>query len=202
MKAYELGISGAWGFEPSVFPDDRGQFAAPYQAAAFREALGFDLALGQVNQSISARDVIRGVHFSDVPPSQAKYVSCAYGSLLDVVVDIRVGSPTFGAVETIELDPGSGRSVYLSEGLGHAFVALEDHTMMTYLCSTGYNPGGEHGISPLDPELGIPWPSGITPILSDKDTAAPTLDQARKAGLLPTWDACQDFYRSLREARR
>jgi dTDP-4-dehydrorhamnose 3,5-epimerase len=202
VKAFELGISGAWVFEPTVFPDNRGQFAAPFQAAAFREALGFDLALGQVNQSVSARGVIRGVHFSDVPPSQAKYVSCAYGSLLDVVIDIRVGSPTFGAVEIVELDAATGRSVYLSEGLGHAFVALDEGTTMTYLCSTGYNPASEHGISPLDPALAIPWPTGMTPILSEKDAAAPTLDQARATDLLPTWDACQALYSDLREARR
>ncbi|MFR9805644.1 dTDP-4-dehydrorhamnose 3,5-epimerase family protein [Pseudonocardia sp. RS010] len=202
MKAFELSIPGAWVFEPTVFPDNRGQFAAPFQAAAFREALGFDLVLGQVNQSISARGVIRGVHFSDVPPSQAKYISCARGSLVDVIVDIRVGSPTFGAVETVELDPTSGRSVYIAEGLGHAFVALEDDTTMTYLCSTGYNPGSEHGISPLDPELGIPWPTGVPQILSDKDAAAPTLAEAKKTGLLPSWEACQVLYRSQREGQR
>ncbi|GAA2902934.1 dTDP-4-dehydrorhamnose 3,5-epimerase [Pseudonocardia halophobica] len=202
MKAYELGIPGAWVFEPPVFPDNRGQFAAPFQVAAFREALGFDLVLGQVNQSISARGVIRGVHFSDVPPGQAKYVSCARGSLVDVIVDIRVGSPAFGVVETVEMDPTSGRSVYLAEGLGHAFVALEDDTTMTYLCSTGYNPGSEHGISPLDPELGIPWPKGLPQVLSEKDTQAPTLAKARETGLLPSWDACQELYRSQREGQR
>src|SRR5689334_12366386 len=148
MKASELAIPGAWVFEPSVFPDSRGRFVAPFQACAFRDELGFDLALGQVNQSVSARGVIRGVHFADVPPGQAKYVYCTRGALLDVVVDVRVGSPTYQMVEAVELDAASSRAVYLAEGLGHAFVALDDDTAMTYLCSVGYRPGAEHGIHP------------------------------------------------------
>jgi dTDP-4-dehydrorhamnose 3,5-epimerase len=197
MKTTELAIAGAWVFEPQVFPDARGRFAAPYQADAFGEALGFPLTVAQVNQSVSARGVIRGLHFADVPPGQAKYVYCPRGALLDVIVDIRVGSPTYGVVEAVELDAASSRAVYLAEGLGHAFVALEDDTSMTYLCSTGYRPGAEHGIDPLDPELGLPWPAGLEPILSDKDAAAPSLAEARAAGLLPTWEACRARYAEL-----
>ena len=197
MKATELAIAGAWVFEPTVFPDNRGAFAAPFQAAAFRDALGFDVTLAQVNQSVSARGVIRGVHFADVPPGQAKYVYCSAGALLDVVVDLRVGSPTFGLVESVELDAAGSRAVYLAEGLGHAFVALQDDTAMTYLCSTPYNPGAEHGIDPLDPELALPWPDGLEPILSPKDAAAPSLAQAREAGLLPSWERCQQRYAEL-----
>ena len=197
MKATELAIAGAWVFEPQVFPDSRGRFAAPFQADAFREALGFDLAVEQGNQSVSARGVIRGGHFADVPPGQAKYVYCSRGALLDVIVDIRVGSPTYGMVEAVELDAASSRAVYLAEGLGHAFVALDDDTAMTYLCSTGYRPGAEHGVDPLDPDLGLPWPAGLPPILSDKDRDAPSLAQARAAGLLPTWDTCRARYAEL-----
>ena len=198
MKATELAIPGAWVFEPQVFPDSRGRFAAPYQADAFREALGFELHVAQVNQSVSTRGVIRGVHFAEVPPGQAKYVYCARGALLDIVMDVRVGSPTYGLVEAVELDAASSRAVYLSEGLGHAFVALDNDTTMTYLCSTSYRPGAEHGINPLDPELDLPWPAGLAPILSDKDTAAPSLAQAAEEGLLPTWHACQAPYAELR----
>ena len=200
MKAQELAIAGAWVFEPTVFPDARGAFAAPFQGAAFREALGFDLTVAQTNHSVSARGVIRGVHFADTPPGQAKYVYCPRGSLLDVVVDVRVGSPTFGAFEVVELDSGSCRAVYLSEGLGHAFVALADDTVMAYLCSTPYSPGREHGVSPLDPELALPWPSGIAPVLSEKDAAAPTLAQAREQRLLPESRACVAWYDRLRAA--
>jgi dTDP-4-dehydrorhamnose 3,5-epimerase len=198
VKARELSIAGAWVFEPSVFPDSRGLFAAPFQGAAFREALGFDLTVAQTNHSVSARGVVRGVHFADTPPGQAKYVYCPRGALLDVVVDVRVGSPTFGAHEAVELDSGSCRAVYLSEGLGHAFVALAEDTVMAYLCSTPYAPGREHGVSPLDPALGLPWPQGIEPVLSDKDAAAPTLAEAAEQGLLPEMAACEARYAALR----
>jgi dTDP-4-dehydrorhamnose 3,5-epimerase len=194
VKAYELPIAGAWVFEPTVFPDQRGMFAAPFQGQAFREALGFDLTIAQTNHSVSARGVIRGVHFADVPPGQAKYVYCPRGALLDVVVDVRVGSPTFGRYEAVELDGRSCRAVYLAEGLGHAFVALEDETVMAYLCSTPYNPGAEHGVSPLDPGLGLPWPSELEPVLSEKDAAAPTLAEAACAGALPGHEDCESWY--------
>jgi 5-epimerase len=194
MKAYELAIADAWVFEPTVFPDARGAFAAPFQGAAFREALGFDLTVAQTNHSVSARGVVRGIHFADTPPGQAKYVYCPRGALLDVVVDVRVGSPTFGEFEAVELDGRSCRAVYVAEGLGHAFVALEDDTVMAYLCSTPYNPGAEHGVSPLDPALRLPWPTDVEPVLSEKDETAPTLAQAGSHGLLPRWEACRAWY--------
>jgi dTDP-4-dehydrorhamnose 3,5-epimerase len=199
VKATELDIDGAWVFEPPSFPDSRGVFAAPFQGAAFREALGFDLTVAQTNHSVSARGVIRGVHFADTPPGQAKYVYCPAGRLLDVIVDVRVGSPTFGEHVAVELDSQSMRAVYLSEGLGHAFVALTEGTVMAYLCSTGYNPGGEHGVSPLDPALGLPWPDDLAPILSDKDRDAPSRAEAQAQGLLPTFEACSRWYDELRE---
>ncbi len=197
MKAHELSIAGAWVFEPRVFPDARGVFVAPYQRAAFREALGFDLTVAQTNHSVSARGVIRGVHVADVPPGQAKYVHCPRGALLDVVVDVRVGSPTFGAFEAVELDGRSCRAVYLAEGLGHAFVALEDDTVMAYLCSTPYDPGAERTVSPLDPALGLPWPADLEPVLSEKDATAPTLAEAVEWGLLPENAACEARYAAL-----
>ncbi|MEQ3549053.1 dTDP-4-dehydrorhamnose 3,5-epimerase [Pseudonocardia nematodicida] len=198
MKATELSISGAWMFEPTVFPDSRGSFTAPFQGAAFREALGFDLTVAQTNMSVSDRGVIRGVHYADLPPSQAKYLYVASGVIRDVVVDIRVGSPTFGEFRVVELDADSMCAVYLSEGLGHAFQALTDHAVVGYLCSTPYNPAGEHGITPLDPELALPWAPGIEPVLSQKDRDAPTLADAVAAGSLPTWGACQAWYEQLR----
>jgi dTDP-4-dehydrorhamnose 3,5-epimerase len=97
------------------------------------------------------------------------------------------------------LDDTDRRGIYLSEGLGHAFLALTDDANVTYLCSAPYAPGREHGISPLDPALALPWPDDVEPLLSDKDAAAPTLEQARAQGLLPDWETCQAFYASLRE---
>ena len=197
MKAQALSIAGAWVFEPTVFPDERGAFAAPFQGAVFREALGFDLTIAQANHSVSARGVMRGVHYADVPPGQAKYVYCPRGALLDVVVDVRVGSPTFGAHEVVELDGESCRAVYLAEGLGHAFVALEDDTVMSYLCSTPYDPQAERGVSPLDPALKLPWPVGMEPVLSEKDAAAPSLAEAAESGRLPDIAACHAWYARL-----
>lgn len=185
MQTRALSIAGAWVFEPRKFGDDRGEFVAPYQESAFVAAVGAPLRVAQSNHSVSRRGVIRGVHFADVPPGQAKYVYCPRGALLDVVVDIRVGSPTFGAHEAVLLDSESYRAVYLSEGLGHAFCALTDDTVASYLCSTPYAPAIERTVSALDPALALPWPTDLTPVLSERDAAAPTMAEAANAGLLP-----------------
>jgi len=116
------------------------------------------------------------------------------------VIDIRVGSPTFGQWDSVRLDDVDRRAVYLAEGLGHVFLALTDGAVVTYLCSEGYNPAREHGIHPLDPAIGIDWPAGVEPLLSPKDEAAPTLADARDQGLLPTYDDCRRYYAALREA--
>jgi dTDP-4-dehydrorhamnose 3,5-epimerase len=159
--------------------------------------VGHPLDLAQGNISVSAAGVVRGIHFADVPPGQAKYVTCTHGSLIDVIVDIRVGSPTFGQWESVLLDDVDRRCVYIAEGLGHGFCAVSDNATLTYLCSAVYNPTGEHGVHPLDPELGIVWPTD-QPLLSDRDAAAPTLAEALKLGLLPDFATCQDYTRSLR----
>ncbi|MFD7617534.1 dTDP-4-dehydrorhamnose 3,5-epimerase [Streptomyces sp. NPDC059802] len=194
----QLSIAGAWVHEPKVFPDSRGSFHEWFKASELSEAVGHTLRLAQANFSISSRGTLRGVHFADVPPSQAKYVKCMRGAVLDVIVDIRVGSPTYKQWEAVRLDDVDHHSVYLAEGLGHAFMALTDDASVAYLCSEGYAPGREHGINPLDAELGIEWPQGITPLLSDKDAAAPSLAEAEEQGLLPTYEACQEYYAQLR----
>ncbi|WP_037345247.1 dTDP-4-dehydrorhamnose 3,5-epimerase family protein [Sciscionella sediminilitoris] len=198
MVARQLSIPEAYEFTPKVFPDQRGAFTCPYIAAEFAEVTGYELTLAQVNHSRSARGVIRGVHFAQLPPSQAKFVYCSRGSGLDVVVDIRLGSPTFGQHDAALIDAERCNAVFVPEGLGHAFFALEEDTVLTYLCSTGYAPEREHGIDPLDPALGLPWPSDIPMIRSAKDVEAPSLEQVRERGLLPDYQACLDFYSSLR----
>lgn len=198
MQVRELEIAGSWEFTPPAFPDHRGLFAAPFQEQAFVEAVGHPLRLAQTNHSVSRRGTIRGVHFADVPPSQAKYVYCPFGALLDVIVDIRVGSPTFGRWTAVTLDSDKFNAVYVSEGLGHSFIALTENTAMSYICSEGFNPGAERGITPVDPALGLPWPSDIEPILSDKDLNAPTLAEAEAAGLLPSYDDCVAYQDKLR----
>lgn len=200
MQVRELAVPGAVEFTPSVFPDDRGLFVAPFQEPACRAALGHSLHLAQTNHSVSRRGVIRGVHFTDVPPGQAKYVYCPRGALLDVAIDVRVGSPTYGGWDAVELDSRSYRAVYLAEGIGHAFIALDENTVMAYLCSTGYAPDSERTVHPLDPALGLPWPSDLEPLLSEKDRAAATLAEALDAGILPRWESCQARYAELRAA--
>jgi dTDP-4-dehydrorhamnose 3,5-epimerase len=200
MQFRRLSVPDAYEFSPRAFPDERGLFVAPFQDAAFREAVGHPLRLGQTNHSVSRRGALRGIHFADTPPGQGKYIYCPRGSMLDVVVDLRVGSPTFGNWDALRLDSTEYRAVYLAEGLGHGFIALEDDTVMSYLCSEPYTPSAEHGINPLDPALDLPWPAGIEPILSDKDRAAPTLAEARDSGLLPLYSDCVAYYDKLRSA--
>lgn len=198
MQTRPLKIDGAWEFTPRAFGDVRGVFLEWFKAEVFADAVGQQLTVAQANQSVSARGVLRGVHFAAVPPSQAKYVYCPNGAVLDVIVDIRVGSPTFGEWDAVQLDDVDRRAVYVAEGLGHAFMALADGSTVTYLCSTGYDPAREFAMQPLDPELGLPWPADITPILSPKDAAAPTLREAAERGLLPDYGQCQAFYATLR----
>jgi dTDP-4-dehydrorhamnose 3,5-epimerase len=193
----ELGIAGAWVHEPKVFPDARGSFHEWFKGADFAEATGHGLNLAQANCSVSSRGTLRGIHFADVPPSQAKYVKCVRGAVLDVIVDIRTGSPTFGQWEAVRLDDRDHHAVYLSEGLGHGFMALTDDATVVYLCSEGYAPEREHGIHPLDPAVGIDWPAEFTPLLSAKDEQAPTLAEARDQGLLPSYEACVAYREGL-----
>lgn len=198
MQVTPLSISGAWKFEPVLRPDDRGVFLESFKASTFQQSVGHSLNLAQMNISVSHARTVRGIHFADVPPGQAKYVQCFSGRILDIVVDIRVGSPAFGEYAAVELDSQSRAGLYISEGLGHAFCALSDSATVGYLCSTPYSPTGEHGIHPLDPELNLPWPDGAASLLSPKDAQAPTLAQAVASGLLPQFSDCIDWTSGLK----
>jgi len=195
-----MSICGAWTFTPAVYRDDRGYFLEWFRAGELSESLGYWPGTAQANCSVSRRGVIRGIHFASVPPGQAKYVTCVSGAVLDVIVDVRAGSPSYARWEAVRLDDESRRAVFLSEGLGHAFTALSDEATVIYLCSTPYSPGSEHGVHPLDPDIGIDWPTDTEPVLSPKDAAAPTLQEARRAGLLPVYADCEAYLGSLRKA--
>lgn len=197
MQVEELAF-GAFTVTPVLRGDDRGHFAETFRADVFEKQTGHSLHVAQVNTSVSRRGVIRGVHYALVPPGQAKYVSCLAGRLLDVVVDIRVGSPTFGQSASVELDAETHNAIYLPEGLGHAFVALSDWATVNYLCSTPYAPTREFGVHPLDPALALPFGPIEHPILSDRDAAAPTLAEAANLGQLPTFDEAAAFVSTLR----
>lgn len=192
MQITPLSIEGAWLFEPRQHRDERGAFLEWFKGDRFADVVGHPLEVAQSNISTSVAGAVRGIHYADVPPGQAKYVTCVSGAVMDVVVDLRVGSPTFGRHELVRLDDENRSAVYLSEGLGHGYMALTDGAAFLYLCSTAYAPAREHGVDPGDPDLAIAWPTtgadgrALTPLLSDKDRAAPTVSEAAADGLLPS----------------
>lgn len=198
MQIRELSIPGSYEITPVQRGDDRGVFFEWYRFDRLEQALGHSLDLRQANTSVSQKGVVRGIHFADVPRGQAKYVTATHGAVLDYVIDIRVGSPTFGNWDSVRLDDVDRRAIYLAEGLGHAFVALTESATVSYLVSDVYNPEAEHGINPLDPDVALTFPDEAGELrLSSKDTNAPFLSDAVTSGLLPDWDATQAFYASL-----
>ena len=196
MKAHPLKISGSWKIEFQKFEDNRGFFYESFKAEEFPKLIGRNFDIKQTNTSSSAKGSVRGIHYALVPPSQAKFVQCQRGSIKDYVIDIRIGSPTFGQFEAIDLDEGSASAIFIEEGLAHAFVALENNTVVTYYVSEKYNPEREKGINPFDKKLNVKWPD-VELILSDKDKVALSLDQAESEGLLPIFDDCKTFIKSL-----
>ncbi len=199
MQIRELSIPDAFELTPVIHEDDRGAFFEWFRSDMFAEMTGHRFGLAQANCSVSSAGTLRGIHFAQLPPSQAKYVTCLRGAIFDVVVDIRVGSPTYGRWDAVRLDDENHKAVYLSAGLGHAFLALEDDTVVSYLCDAPYAPGREYAIHPLDPSLSIDWPNtqrGGDPVslmLSEKDDAAPLLADIRASGLLPTYNDTRAF---------
>lgn len=191
MPFTPLSIDGAFIFEPTKFNDSRGHFQENFKLSEFKSGLGVGFTVKQVNQSVSAKGVVRGIHFADHPPGQAKYVNCPRGRVWDVVVDLRQSSPTFGKWQGVELSETNGRSIFIAEGLGHAFLSLEDDSVVSYLCSEEYNPATERQINPLDDELAIGFLAagatfGINKfVLSDRDRLAPGFRQAKAANILP-----------------
>jgi dTDP-4-dehydrorhamnose 3,5-epimerase len=196
MKAQQLKISGSWKIEFQKFDDNRGFFYESFKEEDFKKLIGRNLNIKQTNTSSSSKGSVRGIHYALVPPSQAKLVQCQRGSIKDYVIDIRVGSPTFGQFEEIELNENSASAVFIEEGLAHAFVALENQTVVTYFVTEKYNPEREKGINPFDKTLNVKWPD-LELILSEKDKQAISLDEAKIQGLLPSFDECQKFIKSI-----
>jgi len=198
VQTRQLSIPGAVELTPVQHGDDRGLFYEYYRFEPLAEALGHPFTVRQGNTSVSRRGTVRGIHYALVPPGQAKYVTCTGGAVLDFVIDLRVGSPVFGAWESVRLDDVDRRALYLAEGLGHCFVALTEGAVVSYLVSEVFNPGRELGISPTDPAIGLEYPPEAGELLlSPKDIAAPTLAEAQAAGALPSYDECLAYERSL-----
>ena len=203
MQIRELTIAGALEITPKQFADDRGVFLESYRFDALSEAVGHPLDVRQGNVSVSRKGVVRGIHFADVPRGQAKYVTAVRGAVMDYCIDIRVGSPTFGQWDAVLLDDRDRRSIYVPEGLGHAFVAFTDDATVNYLVTDVFQPTREHGINPLDATIGLAFdlPSSEL-VLSDKDLEAPSLDEAAAQGLLPRYEDCLAWYAQLTELAR
>ena len=205
MQLRELSVPGAWEITPRQIADDRGIFHEAFTDPAFREMTGHRFDLAQMNVSVSGEGVLRGLHFASVPPGQAKYVLCPAGTVFDVVVDIRLGSPTFGEWAGVLLDAEERRAVYIPEGVAHGFLALEPQSTVMYLCSETWRPGAEHVIDAFDPKIAIDWPTTaldgtvIDHVMSDRDREAPSLLDVAADGLLPRWDECCDHVAALRE---
>jgi dTDP-4-dehydrorhamnose 3,5-epimerase len=198
VQIRELSIPGAFEVTPVQHRDERGIFLEWYRFDRLEEVLGHSLDLRQGNSSVSSRGVLRGIHFADVPRGQAKYVTVTGGSVIDFVVDVRVGSPTFGQWDSVILDDVDRRAVYIAEGLGHAFLTLSETATVVYLVSDTYNPTQEHSISPVDPQVALEFPKDITDlVISPKDMEAPSLAEAMASGQLPTMESALSRYAEL-----
>jgi dTDP-4-dehydrorhamnose 3,5-epimerase len=183
MELTPLGIEGVWLAESPVWSDSRGFFREWFKSEDVKAATGREFGIEQANISLSSAGTLRGIHYSIAPRGQAKWVTCVSGSIQDVVVDIRPDSKTFGQWIDVELKGDLGRAVLISEGLGHAFLALEDNTTVAYLVSTPFSPTDEFEINPLDEKIGINWGMDLSSLkISEKDKLAPTLDERLTEG--------------------
>jgi dTDP-4-dehydrorhamnose 3,5-epimerase len=186
MKITPLGIEGAWLAESPVWSDGRGLFREWFKSADVKHATGRDFGIEQANISLSSKGTLRGIHYSMAPRGQAKWITCVLGAIKDVIVDIRPDSKTFGQWIEVELKGDSGKAVLISEGLGHGFLALEEHTAVAYLVSSPFAPSEEHEINPFDPMIGIDWGMDLDSLkISEKDIKGQTLQSLLKLGLLP-----------------
>ena len=184
MKLIELSIPGLFVLESPVWGDDRGSFREWFKDEDFLAA-GVDFRARQANLSVSKQNVVRGLHYSMVPEGQAKVVTCAHGELDDVIVDIRVGSPTYGTFEVVHLAASEDRSVYVPAGVAHGFCVTSEVGALTYLLSSPFNAALELEINPFDGDINVPWAISGEAVVSPKDAAAPSLRERREANELP-----------------
>jgi dTDP-4-dehydrorhamnose 3,5-epimerase len=186
VNVTELSIPGAYVLDSAVWGDERGFFREWFKRPDL-DALGISFAIEQANLSMSRRGVLRGLHYSIAPEGQSKLVTCAFGELDDVIVDVRIGSPTFGRVEVVRLAADEERSVLLPAGAAHGFCVRSEHAALSYLLSSSFNPSMELEINPFDETLDVPWRLDEPAIMSEKDAAAPSLSDRIASGELPTY---------------
>jgi dTDP-4-dehydrorhamnose 3,5-epimerase len=189
MQLSQLKIEGVWLAESPVWRDDRGFFREWFKSEAFETATGRKFSVSQANTSLSSNGTLRGIHYSIAPEGQAKWITCVSGSIKDVIVDIRLNSPTFGEWIEVELKADSGKAIFIAEGLGHGFLAMEDNTCVSYLVSSPFSPNFEFEINPLDPQIAINWAMDLGELrISPKDRSAPSLAERQSEGKLPFLD--------------
>ncbi|PSL00536.1 dTDP-4-dehydrorhamnose 3,5-epimerase [Murinocardiopsis flavida] len=191
----ELAVSGTYLLKPRLFPDDRGMFLVPFTQPEFKAATGRPLEIAQVNTSLTRRGVIRGLHVVSLP-GQGRYFNCAHGAIQHIVVDTRVGSPTFGRYTSVELSAENRFALFVSEGLAAGFTSITDDATVWYMCTSLYEPNDTVIINPMDGDLDLPWP-GDDFVLSDQDRTAPTLKEAAELELLPSYADCRARYAEL-----
>lgn len=176
MGVVKTELEGAYIIEPKVFGDERGYFFESYNAERFKQETGLDITFVQDNESKSSYGVLRGLHFQKAPYTQGKLVRVVSGRVLDVFVDIRKGSPTFGKHVSVELSGENHRMVYIPRGFAHGFVVLSQEAIFQYKCDALYAPQSEGAIAWNDPQLGIDWKIPVEDvILSEKDKHHPLL---------------------------
>tara|TARA_R110000772_G_scaffold78196_3_gene167795 strand:+ start:150 stop:686 length:537 start_codon:yes stop_codon:yes gene_type:complete len=176
LKVTETNLFGCIIIEPTIFNDERGYFFESFNTRLFNDAVGEEIKFIQDNQSFSKRGVLRGLHFQKGEYSQAKLVRVIQGKILDVVVDIRQDSPTFGGHFSIELSENNKKQLFIPRGFAHGFVVLSKEAQFFYKCDNYYNKNSESGIIYDDPDLDIDWKLGRDDlVLSEKDLALPTL---------------------------
>lgn len=182
MGFSQTDIDNVYLLEPEVLKDERGNFQESFRRDKTQNHTGFDFKVEQANSSVSAKGVLRGFHFKRFPPGQAKFVTVNQGSIIDVVIDLRKHSPTFGLHQAFELSSSNNKSLLIGYGIGHAFISLEDNTRVSYFCDSVFEPELEYGINPL--EASIDWKKLAAPfgvhdfIISAKDRQAPALNEA------------------------
>ncbi len=183
-------ILGVVEFQTPVYKDGRGLFTSPLREPDFEAAVGRKMfPVKDISYNVSGRGVLRGIHYTTTPPGRAKFVYCPHGVVTDYLVDLRVGSPTFGTWSVTELSGDCGRALYIPIGVGHAFLSHREGSVIVYVMSQGYVPEHELAISAVDPAVGLPI--GDMPITqSQRDVTAPTLKVARQQGLLPDYETC------------
>ncbi|ALL79487.1 hypothetical protein AD006_30045 (plasmid) [Pseudonocardia sp. EC080610-09] len=192
MEARELVVAGSYELTPSRFADERGVIAVTHDDRELATIVGHPMfPVRQCTSTRSVRGAVRGIHYTATPPGSAKFVYCPHGRALEFVVDLRVGSPTFGRWDSVVLDGDGAASVFLPTGVGLAFVALEEETTIHYMLSQRFKKEREHAVSVLDPELALPLPVDMDLCFSTRDRDAPTIKQARDAGYLPRYQTSQ-----------